>query len=552
MNKQNIKNCFNKPILFALFSNAIFLLLSLLLFHPHFETNDDAIRAMIAEGAYGESSPFLVNIHYGIGVFLQLLYRITPGIRWYSIVLFVFTFSSFTAIVFVIVKKTGSVARKWLAILFLLSFFYEGYVLLQYTKIAAFLAVAGFMLLFDGMRDRKYVQSGIGSLFVVIGSMLRFPAFLVVVAFMLLAGLWELWCLRERKISYKHIVRYVLCFILLLFVVLGIREIDSAVYNANEDWGNYLQLYHKRQQVLDYNRLDWSAYEDRYVDENISENDVLSYVTWQYAAPDVFTPTLMDKLLEIADGKKLDAAFAKGFISMLYEIIYSQSNFVIGVIAFCIFYILFTKKENKFIFLATSIMLVAIHVYYYYIGRWTDRTVTLIWFAAFVILLYYFREKEEDIRPLIFIVSLCLVNLLGLFLGDMTAYQKQKREVASQIEQFYDVVEADKESLYIFDTFTDRSSYEYSIFTPCQEGCYENVSSFGSWMVNSPIFEKVLDAYGVTNPYRASFENPNIYIVDNYHINNKLLFIKEHYGIAASVQKMDEIYGFCVYKIRAE
>ena len=71
-------------------------------------------------------------------------------------------------------------------------------------------------------------------------------------------------------------------------------------------------------------------------------------------------------------------------------------------------------------------------------------------------------------------------------------------------------------------------------------------------MVNSPIFEKVLDAYGVTNPYRASFENPNIYIVDNYHINNKLLFIKEHYGIAASVQKMDEIYGFCVYKIRAE
>ncbi len=552
MNKEKMKNCFNKPIIFALVSNAFFLLVSLLFFHPHFETNDDAIMAMIVEGAYGESSPFLVNIHYGIGAFLQLFYRITPEIRWYSILLYVFAFSSFTAIVFVIVKKTEKKARKWLAILFLLCFFYEGYVLLQYTKIAAFLAVAGFMLMFDGIRNKQYVQSGAGSLLVIVGSMLRFPAFLAICAFMSLAGCWELWGFIKNKVSYKYMIKYVLCFAFLFFAVFGIREMNSAIYSTQEDWGNYLQFHHKREQVLDYNRLDWNAYGERYLEENISENDVLSYVTWQYAAPDVFNLTLMDRLIEIADGKKINGAFMKGFVSMLYEIIYSQSNFIIGVIAFCIFYLLFTKRESKFIFIAIAIMLAVVHVYYYYIGRWTDRTVTLIWFAAFAVLLYYFSEKEEDIRPLLFIVCLCFVNVMGLFLGDMTAYQKQRREDADNIKQFYDLVETDKESLYLFDTFTDKSAYEYSVFIPCQEGCYENISSFGSWLVNSPIFERVLDTYDVTNPYLAAFESPNIYIVDNYHIDNKLLFIKEHYGISAFAKKMDEVYGFCVYKLEAE
>ena len=42
------------PLLFWVSVNIFFLLVSIFLFHPYFETNDDAIMALMAEGAYGQ------------------------------------------------------------------------------------------------------------------------------------------------------------------------------------------------------------------------------------------------------------------------------------------------------------------------------------------------------------------------------------------------------------------------------------------------------------------------------------------------------------------
>ena len=69
-----------------LFRSAISLLYFLsciLLGKLYYSTNDDTIMNMIAAGAYGESSQYLIYNNIIFGYILKVLYTIIPGINWY-------------------------------------------------------------------------------------------------------------------------------------------------------------------------------------------------------------------------------------------------------------------------------------------------------------------------------------------------------------------------------------------------------------------------------------------------------------------------------------
>ena len=544
-----IKKKIGQPIPLALLLNVFFVLLSIFIFHPHFETNDDAIMAMIAEGAYGASSPFLVNIHYFIGILLQGLYQINAVVRWYSVLLYILSFTSFSIITYLILKHATGKVGKCLSLLFLLCFFYEGYVLLQYTKVAAFLTIEGFLLLLEGLRENRKRTVLLGMLTALVGSLVRFPGFLIALAFASLLALWELWIQRLDSDIIKKMLQYLSCFLLVLLVSIGLKEVNTAIYSANGAWGEYLSFHHLREQVLDYNRLNWDANQVAYENAGISENDIYSYNTWQFAAPDVFNASLMNELIDIAGSPKINVDFLKGLADMFFQVIYRLSGYVIGFCALAAFWFIYMQKKKLPLMLVGLMAMAAVHAYYFYIGRWTFRTVTIVWFAVFVILMYAFESREEYLKPILLLLVLCVINTCGLFLEDSFVYHEQERMYAQDIRDFYAEVSQDKEHLYLIDTFSDKSSYEYSVFTPCDEGCYSNVVSFGSWLVNSPIYNEVLQSYGVTNPYLASFENQNVYIVDREHINNKLLFLSEHYDILAEETLVSEKNGFQIYKL---
>ena len=48
------------------------------------------------------------------------------------------------------------------------------------------------------------------------------------------------------------------------------------------------------------------------------------------------------------------------------------------------------------------------------------------------------------------------------------------------------------------------------------------------------------------NPYK-SFINDNVYIVDNYFIQTKLQYLREHYYPNANVELVDVIDGFYIW-----
>ncbi|MBR6468736.1 MAG: hypothetical protein IKS84_00030, partial [Lachnospiraceae bacterium] len=130
----NKKN--HKYLLFALALNIAILVLSLIVYRPFFETNDDAIFSLIAEGSHGAREAHLISVDTILGHIYLCLYSAVPGIRWHSVLQYLFMFIGYTALTYLIQvmsdpKGEGGKCLMWgriVAVLVSAMTFYESYV----------------------------------------------------------------------------------------------------------------------------------------------------------------------------------------------------------------------------------------------------------------------------------------------------------------------------------------------------------------------------------------------------------------------------------------
>ena len=217
---EKIKKYLNSPFVFAVVLNAAALLVSVTLFVPFFEENDDAFICMIAEGVYGAREVHLIYTNVILGSIYKSLYSSFPGIRWHSVLQYVFLFTAFTTLTYVIqcmrpVREDGQNTGKsfkpngrTVAALIVLSTFYEVYVSVQYSKTATIVCAIGYMLLLygTGIRGRNSQigrkGSGItgsalnmveatGIILLVYGMLLRDSSFLLASLMMLPVCIYE-------------------------------------------------------------------------------------------------------------------------------------------------------------------------------------------------------------------------------------------------------------------------------------------------------------------------------------------------------------------------
>lgn len=232
------------PLFLPLIINLFFLVVSLVLFHPHFEEVDDQYMAFIAEGVYGSRSAILVFSNYIYGCILYFLYSIYAGIRWYSVLQIVFLFISFTIITHILIQTSGRRIGTLLSLCMLLCFSYEGYVSIQFTKTSGYMVVAGYLLLFHLGKSKpchRTVGILLGIFFTIVGALIREDSFWMVSLIMLGIGLYELYQIyrsTERILFFKAMTQYAIPFCIIIIAVLGasfftIMEINSSLPGMN-------------------------------------------------------------------------------------------------------------------------------------------------------------------------------------------------------------------------------------------------------------------------------------------------------------------------------
>ncbi len=557
--KERIKEWIDRPIIAAILQNAVFLVVSLLLFHPHFEENDDTIIAFIAEGVYGARDSHLVYVNYCLGDFLQFLYRICSGIRWHSVLQYIGVLIAFTSFSYILMceKKHG----KLLSFLFLLCSFYEAYVSLQYTKTAAILAVVGYIVVlycFRRIRRGEKSKEGfmaLGMVLLVFGSLLRVSCFYMATAVFAVPVLLEILSIRretERGHKKKLVIAYLTTFIVLGMALCAFRYVDKQAYASQDGWDSYTKFNEKRMELLDYryDLMNYEVYGDRLTKLGVSENDALLYLTWQFGDGYVFHNQLMNEILKDAAPRRFDADMLKRLAAHLYEEVYGLNVLVIGIFCMTFWLILDRHKTSVQLMLYLGVVLAAVLCYYEYSGRWNHRVVFAIFFAVFVLLLQYGEGSER--KALLTVMGVCTFLNVGLLLQDTFAYNRYMREEAADAAGLTAYTMQHEDDLFLIDPFTDQTAYKYDVFRAYQEGDFKNRTYFGGWLANSPIYRGVLNRYGYSNAFQALKSSPvnaHVYLIDSCYPEEKLLYLKEHYGKNLTLEAVESIGEYRIYRL---
>lgn len=577
-----LKQKFLNPIVFSLTVNTVVLLISVLLFHPFFEENDDAFLAMIAEGAYGTRESHLIYVSSVLGRLLTLLYSVLPAIRWHCVLQYAFLFLAYCAVTAVLCRRRHG---RLLSVLLLLCTFYESYVSLQYTKTAAVVTAAGFVLLFESLR-RKRTEGKfpaalivIGDLLLLYGALLRSSAFLLSSVLLLCVGLYEVYRLYKESgksrffkklLDYAAVFAPVLCLVFLLFAF------DRQAYKTDGNWNAFMEYNDTRMALLDYryDLLDYAANAERLKSLGISENDALLYLTWQFGDDRVLNTKFMEHVMAGAQPRAVDGALFKAFASSLFEELYSLSALVPGL--FCVLALLVLsafagnraeKKSFLHYLLLNAAMLSVILFYYQYSGRWNHRVVSALFLALLPALFFegslrahggeqeHAKGRELAGEQGLFKAGLLAIALvvffnIGLLLDNQFTYRAYQREEPAYAAQLA-AMRKEKDTLFVMDMFTFQRAYQYDVFTAYPAGSLNNAVLAGSWFVNSPITRAITKGYGYANPFEALEKgNGDVVLLDNCYPEEKAQYLSEHTG-----QTFEAVYektenGFDRYRIK--
>ena len=531
-------------ILLAIAVALVTTILFLFLFPARFETNDDTAMANIAYGTNGQYSSHLVFINIIIGCMLKACLEVFPAVPWYTVFHTILIFASFTVFFYLLFKKFGSQSVFPMAIL-IICFGYQFLSKIQFTKTAGISIVAGFLLLFDAIEDRRSrIAYIIGSGMIIAGSMYRFNVFeMLCIPFFGIGVQLLYYACKERDV--KQALRLCILFATILGICFGLKGLNDWIYKNDSQWSSYLEFNALRSNLLDYGFPNYENNHELYESLEISQNDYMLYRGWDIADPERFHIDTMRKLVESKEKRQFSLDLIKGCVKEIPLGLFSYW-YIIAPLITLLMCLLFLNKKRVFVLVYVFASFALIQLYLYYKGRYlVDRVdVSLILALTMIMLLYACSEKLLNQRK-------ALVLLTGTLV--LTALPKHleylDEEPGISNDYLYYLFQTDPEHLYM-STSSGLSSNLFCLWDVYPLGLKSNYVITGGWRTASPLFLEVFDRYNIKNPFRDVVDNPTVYMICNNNIELRTNYIREHYAPNANAYCVRDIHGLCqIYRI---
>ena len=527
-----------------------------MLFQPVFETNDDQYMANIAEGFYQGYNSHLVYINIIVGKILKLLYRLCGSVKWYLVLQYFLIFISFCCITWFVLKKFKRNPGAFLVLLLLPLGAYESYIVLQFTRTAALASAAGYLMMFENLRDKNNWGILGGILLTLFGSLYRFEAFLLVSFFMSQLGIYELVFVIRRK-QWQVWPRYLYSFLVLLLLAFGSRAVDRIVYDSDVAWKQYKEFNDLRAQFIDYGIVDWESDPEAYEAIGISENDLKVYSRWTFTDFENLDESRLEEIIKVQEANKEKKTFTDGIVTSAKVLVKTPVGWMYTAIMIAA---VFSSLKKNWVYILNSVLAVlVISMYLYYKGRLgQERVIYGIGISAIVFLLYrmYFRRDIAEKNRLwysIAAVSGCIIMLWGNWahirpqLRCVYDYQRK-----AELSRFLREIGQDNENLYMLNTSDNLFLASSLIGEISPAGGADNIAESGGWLVHSPLTETVWEKWGIENPLKELAERKDFYLVDINDAEEKLQYIKEHFYPEAQMYLIKNVYGIPIYKIMGE
>ncbi len=540
-------------LIVVLFNVSVMLLTAFLLV-PTAVSNDDYLISMIASGAYGEYSPFVVLTNYFFLYVLNFLQQTIGVYNFLTLFQYLFLLISFCLFGIIFLKKNKNAISFVLYFLFSIVFSVDFFNNLHNTKSAIIIAFIGLVSIFYGTKFNMKTIIVFGCLGTLFSALIRLSAFFMGGLFAFILVLFSvilendnksLVALKQKILSFlKQAVPYYIIFTVILAFYVG----DRFVYSANPDASFYETYNDARAQLMDYSLAPYAGNETAYSEIGITENDQKLISVWAFSENETFSVETLEAVGKLS---------SKGFVERIFSSLSEQAlmlavniPFLLSLLLFVIL-IFFNKNRKKL--LAFPVSIVVSLLLTSGLGRMTPWVLSGLVACSFALLLLLpdIEIKQRFVKLFdAFFVLFAVVNILfaGIYCSNNVG--NYKTHYQTQVMDFYSKLNSTGD-LYLVDLFsTERIEIQHvvPIFSAVPFNYYQNIYTLGNWDTESPAKNSVLERHGVDgSAYNALLERNDVFLVDVMYYNEKLNYLKENVSETARFSIVEVVDGFFVF-----
>ena len=287
-----LSNMKSSILIKAILLNCFYLLGMLIFFKPFFSI-DDFLMSNIAYGVYGEQYDYHVTyMNFAYGRFIVFLLKLFPKIPWYAVLFYIWIFTALTLLTYMIFKWNHAFMGMVIVNALLLYFSYEGYIAIQFTKVAGIVAaVALFVVINEEQSSWKQKIIAIGLW--IISCMIRYDCARMVLGAwcLVIFAEWAVRIYKKRKKCWKKSAKrgkWILFIIGLYVLVPKLSGLGMSV-EEKDFWKLYWKNNDVRVSIQDYAYPGYNENREVYDAIGISENDLYLFSSWNWDCS-VMTP----------------------------------------------------------------------------------------------------------------------------------------------------------------------------------------------------------------------------------------------------------------------
>lgn len=509
------------------------------------DPDDDWVIATLVAGRYDAGlCPYINPVLFRA---LALPAR-ALGINAYGIFQAAATLAAFAALAIAFFRRMDRPVAAALFALLVFCFWHNSMVAYNYTYNAALCAWAGILLLDLYGRGLAGRWSAVcGPLLWWLGFLWRKESALLSLPF---AGLYVLYCLWKHRDGWRTAARAVLPWAALALGLAGACfGLEQALWAAPE-WAEYTAFNKARTAIVDYRTAPWNEARADLEPLGISENDYWCATNWNIADPEFFT---LERMQAMADQKITPTA---GELARMFGAYVLRLPFVVRsalvFLLFCGACLLLAGPLEWLTALCAGLGGLACCAYFMWAGRYENglllfRVADVIWLSAICCTALLLTAgpvcRKRWFRLAGYAAAVFFVAFNGLrILPWMEAPDWMTGAPPVQDEAVARILE-EKQGYYLWEV--NRAAGHLN-------GAYGNArlpdetfdqynGTLGGWMEHAPFLLEYRDRLGVSNPMRALVERQDVYLVDQFHPEKILAYVKQHYQPDAALCAAEQL-----------
>lgn len=534
--------------------------------HPYYGSNDEFTLAAIASGAYGSYTQYFIYLHSAFGWILKCFYMLFPSVNCYTMVMYGLIFLSLSAIGCTWItrwKKIGAV----MAVMLVLAGLSPLYVELQYTKTAAVVTAAGYVLLFiGGQKAEKWKKAFVqvlGILLLLLGSWIRFQSFGMVS--ILAFGFWlarAVGVLKTREWKQFLVCDCLPCIIAFSCVFGSIAAENVLVYTPGSQEEHYREYDKARQRLLDYGVPEWDDYQAEYEVLGLTRTDVINLEKWLIADYDRYTADTFNAIVAF----RKDRPFQWEYLLDYLRILIMKPLFLLGAFGWLLWFTAsFRKKKDLPEYVVVfwpGIALLGVYLYFIKIYRVLPIVVTacLLMFVIFIwsaVQERIFEQWEDQLEGKRFaaagMAGVILTAGLGvnMLIRPLGQPSLQQSEESVAFRNLYDTITKNKNVFYAFDPVSNTGvELGYSIFEKLPDDYLTNIFTLGGWETESPQIVDNLEKYDCRSLLTGLYTSDQAVLISDTMLEHIMLHLQDIYdGIFITYSKVNQIGNFNLYAL---